>query len=74
MTNKISNKITTFMIEYPDSDITHIIPLSMITGLSKQGNSCYVMAQGWQKTEISEEVYEELLKYFEPVVIESRED
>lgn len=72
MTEKISNKIRAFVIDY-EGNSTHTIPLDKITGLSKRGNKYSITAQGWQETAISEEVYEELLKYFEPVVIESRE-
>lgn len=72
MAEKISNKIRAFVIDY-EGKTTHTIPLDKITGLSKGGNNYFVMVEGWQRTEISEEVYEELLKYFEPVVIEGRE-
>ena len=72
MTEKSSHKIKAFVIEYLDST-THTIPLDKITGITKRDGEYIIMAQGWLNTNISKESYEELQKYFEPIIIESRE-
>lgn len=72
MSEEIPNKIKTFVIEYPDSTI-HMIPLDKITGLLKKGDAYFIQASGRQEVEISSAAFKELEKYFEAVIIETRE-